>query len=123
MHQLGIGIKKWLWLLLALAVCAPASADGNHQSTRQQILLSGAGWQFTGPPPAASIINYGRINADAGGFVYLIGANINNQGSINAPSGNIGLCAGHASGKRVGSVVIAVDLPSRARTSCRQWPA
>jgi filamentous hemagglutinin family protein len=55
---------------------------------------TGAGWQFTGPPPAASIINYGRINADAGGFVYLIGANINNQGSINAPSGNIGLCAG-----------------------------
>ena len=55
---------------------------------------TGAGWQFTGPPPAASIVNYGSINADAGGFVYLIGANINNQGSINAPSGNIGLCAG-----------------------------
>ena len=55
---------------------------------------SGSAWQFTGPPPTASIVNYGRISADPGGFVYLIGANINNQGSINAPSGNIGLCAG-----------------------------
>ena len=55
---------------------------------------SGTGWQFTGPPPAASIINYGKISADPGGFVYLLGASINNQGSITAPAGNIGLCAG-----------------------------
>ena len=55
---------------------------------------SGSAWQFTGPPPTASIVNYGRINADAGGFVYLIAANIDNHGSITAPSGNIGLCAG-----------------------------
>lgn len=55
---------------------------------------SGSAWQFTGPPPTASIVNYGRISADPGGFVYLLGANINNQGSITAPSGNIGLCAG-----------------------------
>jgi len=53
-----------------------------------------AGWQFTGPPPAASIINYGRISADAGGFVFLLGASIDNQGSLAAPAGNIGLCAG-----------------------------
>ena len=59
MHQLGIGIKKWLWLLLALAVCAPASADGNHQSTRQQILLSGAGWQFTGAGAATTLPEIG----------------------------------------------------------------
>ena len=56
--------------------------------------VSGAGWQFTGPPPTASIVNYGRINADSGGFVYLLGANIDNHGSITAPAGNIGLCAG-----------------------------
>jgi len=55
---------------------------------------SGSAWQFTGPPPTASIVNYGRISADPGGFIYLLGANINNQGSITAPAGNIGLCAG-----------------------------
>ena len=55
---------------------------------------TGAGWQFTGPPPTAGIVNYGRISADPGGFIYLLGANINNQGSLTAPSGNIGLCAG-----------------------------
>ena len=55
---------------------------------------SGTGWQFTGPPPSAGIVNYGRISAESGGFVYLLGANIDNHGSISAPAGNIGLCAG-----------------------------
>ena len=55
---------------------------------------AGAGWQFTGPPPAAHIINYGQINAGAGGFVYLLGASIDNEGGLTAPAGNIGLCAG-----------------------------
>ena len=55
---------------------------------------NGSAWQFTGPAPMASIVNYGRISADPGGFVYLLGANLNNQGSITAPSGNIGLCSG-----------------------------
>ena len=55
---------------------------------------TGASWQFTGPPPSASIVNYGQIRADSGGFVYLLGAQIDNQGGILAPAGNIGLCAG-----------------------------
>lgn len=57
---------------------------------------SGGGgiWQFNGPPPHASVINYGRINVDNGGSVFLIGENVENHGTINAPGGNIGLCAG-----------------------------
>jgi filamentous hemagglutinin family protein len=55
---------------------------------------SGTAWQFTGPPPTAGIVNYGRLAADAGGFVYLLGASIDNYGSVTAPAGNIGLCAG-----------------------------
>jgi filamentous hemagglutinin family protein len=55
---------------------------------------NGTAWQFTGPAATASIINYGKISADSGGFVYLLGANIDNEGSITAPAGNIGLCAG-----------------------------
>jgi filamentous hemagglutinin family protein len=55
---------------------------------------AGAGWQFTGPPPAASIINYGQLSAEPGGFVYLLGANIDNRGGISASGGSIGLCAG-----------------------------
>lgn len=53
----------------------------------------GAGWQFTGPPPTASIINYGRITTEPGGFAYLLAANLDNHGSISAPGGDIGLCA------------------------------
>ena len=55
---------------------------------------SGAAWQFTGPPPTAGIVNYGRLSAETGGFVYLLAANIDNQGSISTPAGNLGLCAG-----------------------------
>lgn len=54
----------------------------------------GAGWQFNGPPPTAGIVNYGQISAAAAGFVYLLGASIDNHGTITAPSGSIGLCAG-----------------------------
>ncbi len=55
---------------------------------------SGGIWQFSGPPPHASIVNYGRINVDNGGSVFLIAENIDNHGTINAPGGTIGLCAG-----------------------------
>jgi filamentous hemagglutinin family protein len=55
---------------------------------------SGAFWQFNGPPPQASIINYGQINAGKAGSVFLIAENIENRGTISAPGGNIGLVAG-----------------------------
>lgn len=55
---------------------------------------SGAFWQFNGPPPQASIINYGQINAGKAGSVFLIAENIENHGTITAPGGNIGLVAG-----------------------------
>jgi filamentous hemagglutinin family protein len=51
-------------------------------------------WQYDGPPPAASIINYGRINAATGGSVYLIADAVENNGSITAPDGKVGLYAG-----------------------------
>ncbi|HXD00957.1 MAG TPA: filamentous hemagglutinin N-terminal domain-containing protein [Verrucomicrobiae bacterium] len=55
---------------------------------------SGAFWQFNGPPPQASIINYGQIDAGKAGSVFLIAENIENHGTITAPGGNIGLVAG-----------------------------
>ena len=57
-------------------------------------LSSGGAWQFTAPPPTASIINYGQINAGIGGSVFLIAHNIENYGAISAPQGNLGLYAG-----------------------------
>jgi hypothetical protein len=51
-------------------------------------------WQFSGPPPLASIINYGQIKAKSGGSVFLIAENIENSGSIAAPDGTLGLYAG-----------------------------
>jgi filamentous hemagglutinin family protein len=55
---------------------------------------SGGTWEFNGPPPLASIVNYGQINAGKGGSVFLIAENIENHGTINAPEGNLGLAAG-----------------------------
>jgi len=57
-------------------------------------VFGGGSWQFTAPPPTASIINYGEINAGPGGSVFLISRNIENHGGITAPGGSIGLCAG-----------------------------
>ena len=55
---------------------------------------SGSLWQYDGPPPAASIINYGHINAARGGGVYLIADAVENNGTITAPDGKVGLYAG-----------------------------
>jgi filamentous hemagglutinin family protein len=57
-------------------------------------LSSGGAWEFDAPPPTAKIINYGQINIAGGGSAFLIADNIDNEGTIYAPSGNIGLYAG-----------------------------
>jgi filamentous hemagglutinin family protein len=55
---------------------------------------SGGSWEFNGPPPAASIINYGKINVVNGGAAFLIAQNVANFGDITAPGGTIGIAAG-----------------------------
>lgn len=57
-------------------------------------LSTGGTWQFDAPPPTASIINYGQINVTGGGPAFLLADNIENNGTISAPGGNIGLYAG-----------------------------
>ena len=57
--------------------------------------LSGGGaWDFAAPAPTAQIINYGRINIAGGGSAFLIASDIENNGTISAPGGQIGLYAG-----------------------------
>ena len=51
-------------------------------------------WQFSGPPPAASIINYGEIKTKAGGSAFLIAEKVENHGVLTAPDGTLGLYAG-----------------------------
>ena len=51
-------------------------------------------WNFSAPPPAASIINYGQLNIGSGGSAFLIARNVENHGAITAPAGDIGLYAG-----------------------------
>jgi filamentous hemagglutinin family protein len=53
----------------------------------------GSQWEFSGPPPAASIVNYGKISVQPGGSLYLIAADIENHGTLSAPGGSIGLLA------------------------------
>jgi filamentous hemagglutinin family protein len=57
-------------------------------------LSAGGPWTFNALPPSASIINYGQITLNQGGSVFLIAHDIQNQGTITAPGGNIGLFAG-----------------------------
>ena len=57
-------------------------------------LSSGGAWTFNAPPPSAKIINYGTINIAGGGSVFLIANTIENDGTISAPGGNVGLYAG-----------------------------
>ena len=54
----------------------------------------GGAWEFNGPPPLASIVNYGTIKVGNGGSAFLIADKIENHGDIEAPGGSIGLAAG-----------------------------
>ena len=57
-------------------------------------LAAGGSWTFNTPPPTAKIINYGQINITGGGSAFLVASDIENDGTISAPSGKIGLYAG-----------------------------
>ena len=72
------------------------SAAGLVVSTAQYLPPenSGGAWQFNGPPPLASIVNYGKINVGQNGSAFLIADQIENHGTIAAPGGSIGLAAG-----------------------------
>jgi filamentous hemagglutinin family protein len=54
----------------------------------------GGSWEFNGPPPLASIVNYGTIKVGNGGSAFLIADKIENHGTIEAPAGTIALAAG-----------------------------
>lgn len=68
-------------LVVSTANCAPPENGGGN-------------WEFNGPPPLASIINYGRIQVGKGGSAFLIADQVENRGTIEAPGGSIGLVAG-----------------------------
>jgi len=55
---------------------------------------AGGTWQFNGPPPLASIVNYGQIQVGNGGPAFLIADNVENHGTISAPGGTVGLASG-----------------------------
>jgi filamentous hemagglutinin family protein len=77
---------------------------------------SGSSWTFTGMPPLASIINYGAIQAGNGRSLFLIAENIQNNGSLNAPGGNIGLAAGQ-------TVLVSERPDGRGLSASVQVPA
>jgi len=77
---------------------------------------SGSSWSFTGMPPLASIINYGSIQAGNGRSLFLIAENIQNNGSLNAPGGNIGLAAGQ-------TVLVSERPDGRGLSASVQVPA
>ncbi|HEX7654626.1 MAG TPA: filamentous hemagglutinin N-terminal domain-containing protein, partial [Verrucomicrobiae bacterium] len=54
----------------------------------------GGAWTFNGPPPLASIVNYGQIKVGNGGDCYLIADKIENHGTVQAKGGDIQFAAG-----------------------------
>ena len=54
----------------------------------------GANWTYSGPPPTASIINYGKMETKNGGSLFLVAEKIENHGTLMAPDGTLGLYAG-----------------------------
>lgn len=59
-------------------------------------LSSGGAWVFNAAPPSAKIINYGAISVDKNSSAFLIANDVENNGTISAPQGNIGLYAGQS---------------------------
>jgi filamentous hemagglutinin family protein len=85
-------------------------------STAQLALQhGGGGWEFDGPPPLASIVNYGKIQVGDGKSAFLIAEDIENHGAIIAPGGDITLAAGQkvvlSDSPDGRSVSVAVTLP------------
>jgi len=72
------------------------SAGGLVVSTANCVPPQNAGgsWEFNGPPPLMSIVNYGSINIGHGGSAYLIADQVENHGDIEAPGGSVGFAAG-----------------------------
>ena len=68
-----------------LVSTAPVNMPGDN---------GGAGWTYNGPPPSASIINYGKIETKSGGSLFLVAEKIMNHGTLMAPDGTLGLYAG-----------------------------
>ncbi len=72
------------------------NAAGFVATTATMLPESGIGgiWQFNGPPPVASIVNYGEVKVNSGGSIFLIAEKIENHGILMAPDGTLGLYAG-----------------------------
>ena len=55
---------------------------------------AGGAWTFNGPPPLASIVNFGQIKIGNGGDCFFIADKIENHGDVEAPGGSIQFAAG-----------------------------
>jgi hypothetical protein len=77
---------------------------------------AGSPWQFTGMPPAASIVNYGKIEVGSGKSLYLIAENVDNDGTLTAPGGEVGLYAGE-------SVLVSDSADGRGLSATLKVPA
>ena len=66
---------------------------------------------FSGNSASGTVRNFGRIDARDGGSVFLVGANVENGGIINAPNGDVILAAGetvHLLGTGTPGVSVAI---------------
>ena len=77
---------------------------------------SGGMWAVDLAPPTARIVNYGTITVGKGGAAFLLGMDIENHGTIQAPGGTVGLYGGE-------EVVVSERPDGRGLSARVQLPA
>ena len=75
----------------------------------------GGRYRYSTQGKSAQVINQGSLNARTGGFIALIGGQVDNQGTLRAPGGTIAMAAGKAvTLTRIGNGALSVQIDDAA---------
>lgn len=77
--------------------------------------LGGRNYRYATQGKSARVVNQGSLNARAGGFIALVGGQVDNQGTMQAPGGTIAMAAGKAvTLTRIGNGALSVQIDEAA---------
>lgn len=77
--------------------------------------LGGRDYRYATQGKSARVVNQGSLNARAGGFIALVGGQVDNQGTMQAPGGTIAMAAGKAvTLTRIGNGALSVQIDEAA---------
>ena len=77
--------------------------------------LGGRDYRYATQGKSAKVVNQGSLNARAGGFIALVGGQVDNQGTVQAPGGTIAMATGKAiTLTRIGNGALGVQIDEAA---------